>query len=256
MKQKFYIIGHNPNSVGAAIRCLKNGANAIEPDIRYLPVYDEKFFVYDLATENPKNHTLKDYLTGLSAALNREKLNLALIAFDLKPIYSKEMESDTLVYMKEFFDQLNEYFFNTYTSVPVLLTVGDPSGKPLLATAKPYLKYNQAVGVDEGDMPHCVAEYFEKEQMPCAYANGTSSPFASPGKFKQLIKEAVALKRQTNELKLVYTWTANSLKTMRDFVNVGVDGMITDRVTRLRTLIDTKYKSSIELATANDNPFA
>ena len=256
MSRKFYIIAHNPNSVGEAIKCLKNGANALEPDIRYLPVYKEKLFVYDLATENPKNHTLQDYFIGLSAALNREKLNLALLAFDLKPIYSKEMESDTLAYMKEFFRQLNEYFFKTYTSVPVLLTVGDPSGKPLLATAKPYLSINQAVGVDEGDTPKSVIDFFKKQQMPCAYANGTSSPFASPAKFKQIIKEAIASKHQTNTLKLVYTWTANSKKTMRDFIGVGVDGMITDRVDRLRALIDIEFKDDIEIATADYNPFA
>ncbi len=255
MKRKFYIIGHNPNSVRAAIRCLKSGANAIEPDIRYLPVYDEKFFVYDIATENPKRHTLKDYLIGLSEALNKEKLNLALIAIDLKPIYSKEMESETLVYMKEFFAQINEYFFKTYTPVPVLLTVGDPSGKHLLATAKPYLTVNQAVGVDEGDTPQSVIDYFDKVQMPCSYANGTSSPFASPTKFKRIIKEAIALKQQTNELKLVYTWTANSVKVMRDFIDLGVDGMITDRVAALRSLIDSTYKDTIELATADYNPF-
>lgn len=256
MKRKFYIIGHNPNSVAAAMHCLRVGANAIEPDIRYLPVYDEKFFVYDLATENPKHHTLKDYLIGLSATLNHEKHNLALIAFDLKPIYSKEMESDSLVYMKEFFEQLNEYFFKTYSKVPVLLTVGDPSGKPLLATAKPYLAFNQAVGVDEGDTSSCMLDYFNALRIPCAYANGTSSPFASPEKFKRYISDALDLKKQSNQLKLVYTWTANSVTTMRDFINLGVDGMITDRVSRLKSLLDNEFKDTLELATAEDNPFA
>ncbi len=256
MKRKFYIIGHNPNSVGAAIKCLKNGANAIEPDIRYLPVYDEKFFVYDLATENPKNHTLKDYLSGLSAALTHENLDLALIAFDLKPVYSHEMESASLLYMKEFFRQLDEYFFKTHVSIPLLLTVGDPSGKALLATAKPYLMNNQAVGVDEGDMPLSVSDYFTRLQMPCTYANGTSSPFASPEKFKRFIRDAVALKQQSNDLKMVYTWTANAVKTMRDFIQVGVDGMITDKPGRLKALIDNEFSDSIELASSAYNPFA
>jgi hypothetical protein len=255
MSRKFYIIGHNPNSVQAAIKCLKAGANAIEPDVRFLPEYDEKFFVYDLATENPKNHTLKDYLTGLAAALNKEKLNLALLAFDLKPSYSKQMENASNFYMKEFFSQLNEYFFKNYTSVPVLITVGDSSGKPLLATAKPYLSVNQAVGVDESDTPKCVADIFEKEHIPFAYANGTSSPFASPEKFMRIIKEAIAMKQQLQDMKLVYTWTVNSLKTMRDFADAGVDGIITDKVARLKKLIDEDYKDTIELATADYNPF-
>lgn len=133
MKRKFYIIGHNPNSVKNAIQCLKEGANAIEQDIRYLPQYEEMFFVYDLVTLNRKQNTLRDYLIGLSAALNNETLNLALLAFDLKPICPKNMETESAIYMKELFDQLNEYFFSTYSPVPLLLTVGKPLGKPLLA---------------------------------------------------------------------------------------------------------------------------
>jgi hypothetical protein len=257
MLRNFYIIGHNPNSVQAAIKCLKAGANAIEPDIRYLPEYNEKFFVYDLATENPKKHTLKDYLIGLAGALNKEmNLNLALITFDLKPSYSKEMESYSLLYMEEIFRQLNEYFFKNYTSVPLLFTVGDPSGKPLLSTAKPYLSANQAVGVDEGDTAKSVSDFFKNEQIPCAYANGTSSPFASPEKFKRLIQEAITLRSESNDLKLVYTWTVNSLKTMRNFIDTGVDGMITDKADRLKKLIESEYKDKIKLATSDHNPFA
>lgn len=256
MKRKFYIIGHNPNTVRKAVRCLIDGANAIEPGIRYLPQYDEKFFLYDLVTLNRKQHSLKEYLIELSVMLNNDNLNLALLAFDLKRFCTKDMEKDSAIYMQEFFDLLNEYFFSTYKQVPLLLTVGKPSGKPLLSAAKPYLRINQAVGVDEGDMPRDAIDFFEKEQMPFAYAAGTSSPFASPLKFKQSIQEAIDLKQYTNDLKLVYTWTANSRKTMRYFVDMGVDGMISDHVERLRYLIDTEYKETIELATADYNPFA
>ncbi|GEM_PF-4873625 len=35
MKRKFYIIGHNPNTVHDAYACLMQGANAIEPDVHY-----------------------------------------------------------------------------------------------------------------------------------------------------------------------------------------------------------------------------
>lgn len=256
MKRKFYIIGHNPNTVSKAICHLRNGANAIEPDIRYLPQYEEKFFVFDLLTLNRKQHTLRDYLIGLSAALNEEKLNLALLAFDLKPIPSKDFESESVLYMKEFFAHLNEYFYSTYLPVPLLLTVGKPSGKPLLPKAKPWLTANQAVGVDEGDSPQSVVNFFTKEQLPFTFADGTSSPFASPLKFKPIIKDAMALKQQINEMKLVYTWTANSGTTMREFLDLGVDGLITGRAAKLKKLIDAEYQDSIELATVDYNPFA
>jgi glycerophosphoryl diester phosphodiesterase len=256
MKRKFYIIGHNPNSARNAILCLKDGANALEPDIRYLPQYEEKFFVYDLLTLNHKRHTLKHYLIELSANLNDEKLNLALLAFDLKPTYSKDLESESVAYMKEFFDQLNQYFYSTYSPVPLLLTVGKPSAKTLLIAAKPWLTSNQAVGVDEYDSPQNVINFFTEEQMPFTFAAGTSSPFASPLKYKSIIKDAIALKQQTKELKLVYTWTANSENTMRNFIDIGVDGMITGRIARLKNLINTEYQDSIELATVDYNPFS
>ncbi len=255
MKRKFYIIGHNPNTVRKAIRCLRDGANAIEPDIRYLPRYDEKFFVYDLVTLNRRKRTLRDYLTGLAAALNEEKLNLALLAFDLKPISSKNREQELVVYMEEFFRQLNDFFFKTYAQVPVLITVGKPELKILLTAAKPWLTANQAVGVDHGDDFRNVAYYFTTRQMPFTFANGTSSPFASPLKFKNSIKEALTRRSIIHDLKLVYTWTANSKKTMRYFLDMGVDGMISDRVIKLKKIIDNEYNESIELATAGDNPF-
>jgi hypothetical protein len=36
---------------------------------------------------------------------------------------------------------------------------------------------------------------------------------------------------------------------------MGVDGMISDRVIKLKKIIDNEYNESIELATAGDNPF-
>jgi hypothetical protein len=254
MKRKFYIIGQNPNTVWKAMRCLEDGANAIEPDIRYLPQYEDKFFIYDLATINRKAHTFKEYLIELSAALNAEKHNLALLAFVLKRFCTKNMERDSAIYKKEFFDQLNEYFFETYTRVLLLLTVGKPSGKTLLAAAKPRLRANQAVGVDGGEKPRDVISYIKKEQMPFTFAADTSSPFASPVKYKQSIKEAIALKQQTDNLKLVNTRKVNSQKTMQYYLDMGVDGMITGKVTRLRNLVDTRYKDQVELATADYNP--
>jgi hypothetical protein len=256
MKRKFYIIGHNPNTVRKAIRCLRDGANAIEPDIRYLPRHDGIFFVYDLLTLSRRKHTLRDYLTGLAAALNKEKLNLALLAFDLKPVSSKNRGQESVVYMEEFFRQLNDFFFKTYVPVPVLLTVGKPELKILLTAARPWLTANQAVGVDHGDEFSNVAYYFTNLRMPFTYANGTSSPFASPLKFKNSIKEALTRRPIIHDLKLVYTWTANSKKTMRYFLDLGVDGMISGRVKKLKKIIDTEYIESVELATVWDNPFA
>jgi hypothetical protein len=43
---------------------------------------------------------------------------------------------------------------------------------------------------------------------------------------------------------------------MRDFLDIGVDAIITGKAARLRNLIDTEYQDSIELATADYNPFS
>jgi hypothetical protein len=39
--RKFYMIDFNSNSVHKAAKCLKAGANALEPDVHYFPEYHE-----------------------------------------------------------------------------------------------------------------------------------------------------------------------------------------------------------------------
>lgn len=255
MKRKFYIIGHNPNSVKKAIKCLKDGANSIEPDIRYLPKRDGKFFVYDFLTFSRRKRTLKAYLIGLSKAISDEGLDIALLAFDLKPFRTKNMEHDSYIYMEEFFKQLNEFLLNTNDAIPVLLTVGKPEIKQLLLAAKPWLTANQAVGIDKDENLHNAGYYLSRQNLPFTLANGTSSPFVSSWEYRASIKEALDMRRLLGNLKLVYTWTVNCRKTMRRFVDLGVDGMITDRATKLKTLLEQEYSETHELATSKDNPF-
>ena len=255
MKRKFYIIGHNPNTVKKAIKCLKDGANAIEPDIRYLPKRDGKFFVYDLLTLKRRKRTFEAYLTGLSKAITDEDLDIALISFDLKHFRTKNMELDSTVYMEEFFKQLNEFLLKTNDAIPVLLTVGNPEIKQLLLAAKPWLTANQAVGIDKDYNLQNAGYYLSRQNVPFTLANGSSSPFVSTLEYRASIKEALDMRQLLRKLKLVYTWTVNSRKAMRSFIDLGVDGMITDKVKNLKTLLAEEYSETHELATSKDNPF-
>lgn len=42
---------------------------------------------------------------------------------------------------------------------------------------------------------------------------------------------------------------------MRSFVDMGVDGMTTDKAKKLKTLLEKEYSETYELATSKDSPF-
>src|SRR5258707_585351 len=88
-KQKFYIIAHNPNTLGEAEDFMKAGANALEPDICFDENKPGQFFVsHGTFGANPftEEHSLVTYLTGLRKLITdpQNNFNLALIAFDTK----------------------------------------------------------------------------------------------------------------------------------------------------------------------------
>ncbi|MGD1149123.1 MAG: hypothetical protein ABR961_14375 [Thermoanaerobaculaceae bacterium] len=83
--RKFYLIGHNPNSVGEAIRCLEAGANALEPDVCW-DADDRAFYVHEEIPLIPtwaakwfrKSLRLEDYLKGIGAYLKSNNRDVVL----------------------------------------------------------------------------------------------------------------------------------------------------------------------------------
>ena len=256
MPRPFYLIGHNPNSVAAAARCLEAGANALEPDVC---LERGGFFVHERIPLVPtwilrlfrKVPTLEQYLAGLKAYLaqsGRAK-QLALIAFDLKPPYSYDLE--------RLAELVRSVFSADLPGTAILFTVSDPGAMQWLAHLAPG-QPGRAVGVDNHATPEEVDAFFTARTLPYTYADGTSIPLLPTTCYLGLVRRGVALRKDGARpgFSLVYGWTVNGTRSMTAFLDSDVDGLITDRIERLRNLLQTKFLGRYVLATADDRPFA
>src|SRR5579872_3219632 len=143
-KRQFYIIGHNPNTIDEALANLKAGANALEPDIHFDMDFDGHFYVYHDNWSYPNSGvpTLKEYLQAIGAALKADSsLNLALIAFDLKPHYNFDIN--------ELYSLIRSNFSDEFPGTAILTTVGEFAGGNLLTKVQNNQRTNEAVGIDQ-----------------------------------------------------------------------------------------------------------
>ncbi|MEY4875409.1 MAG: hypothetical protein RL708_558, partial [Bacteroidota bacterium] len=250
MKRKFYIIAHNPNNVSDAIDCIERGANALEPDIRY-DADDDEFYVYDI--DPVFAPTLSHYLSKLSNKLNSKNLDLALIAFDLKVKDSQKTSTD--FNFSKLLQIVNDNLINKYGNVPILFTT--PHNIDFLKSIAPSLSNNQAIGTDAKADANEVNSDFKSIGVPYTYADGDSFFLTSSLKFKSKIQDAINLRDGGDSFSLVYTWTLSSIKHSKEFLDIGVDGIIvTDNtIEDLKDLINGDYSDRFELATKSYNPF-
>jgi hypothetical protein len=255
--RRFYLFGHNPNSVEEATRCLEAGANALEPDVCYDPA-DRAFYVHEEIPLIPtwaakwfrKNLRLEDYLKGIGGYLaeSNSGSHLALIAFDLKPPYVYDINALEAV--------VQASFSASFPDVSVLTTISDPKQMNFLARVSPRFP-RRAVGVDEYSSADEVDNFFRNRPLPYTYANGTSAPLLPTTHYLPDVQQAISL-RQSGAgpgFRLVYAWTVTSESSMTAFLDADVDGLITDKIERLRDLLAQKYAGRYQLATAQDNPF-
>jgi hypothetical protein len=250
MPRPFYLIGHNPNKVKEAIACLTDGANGLEPDVCF-DSDSNSFSVHEQLPLLPKGVSkwlygavpLTDYLAGVADYLaSAPATNLALMAFDLKEPYTYDINQLLAV--------VKANFSNRFPRVSILTTVTTSAGMQFVAKTAAQ-RPNDFVGVDEYLAPDEVSGFFQTTGLRYTYANGTSVPLIPTTRYVNDISRALAL-RNTNPTtgpKLVYAWTVNSNGSMRTYLDMDVDGLITDDIPALLELLKTDYASRYTLAT-------
>ena len=258
-KRKFYIIGHNPNTVDDAIKNLRAGANALEPDIHFDVDYDGSFYVYHNQWPYPDSgvSTLKQYLQGLGQELKKDpSLNLALIAFDIKPPYGFNIN--------DLYTLIRNEFSNEFSGTVILTTSGEWDGRNLLANVQ-HQHSNEAVGIDQNTTASVSNNFFNPLKINYTYADGISIDvevgdlYPTADEYFSQIGNAVKLRDAGNSFKMVYAWTVNSIDDMQKYLDNNVDGMIVDLndIQDLVTLLKSdKYSGVYEIAKNGDNPFA
>ena len=257
-KQKFFIMGHNPNTLQEAEDFLKAGANALEPDVCFDADKPGQFFVSHGGPGSnafiPEN-SLVVYLTGLRKLLTEPEnnFNLALVAFDIKtPSF------DINKFIKIVFDNFSGFLI--CNGVAILITVGSLANIDFL-NAYDQTKEWVAIGIDEAKVPAEVEAGFKaRAQKRFTYANGSIIPAIKFGLFKSIMAaKGVQATGNGDSFKLIYAWVLNAESAIRSYLDLHIDGLIVDLHTvphLLEIFKDEHFAQMYELARNGYNPFA
>jgi glycerophosphoryl diester phosphodiesterase len=247
MTQKtVYSIAHRCNTPEAVKSAFREGANAVECDV----IYDtERFYVqHDPLSEGTD---LSAFLKEIREVADVLKEQFALIIFDLK-------ETITGPGLKEVHGLVRS-LFSEGTGIKVIYSVSSLSRgsifKDILQELDP-----QGLSIDENDYPLKVQHFFEGiDIVRSCYGNGITAalPEGFGGPIRESLKKAVLLKLRRQIIKFVYIWTINLKSSMREYLDLGVDGIMTNHTSGLKEVMqEKKYQSTFRLATQNDAPFA
>jgi hypothetical protein len=240
----FYAIAHHCNLVSDLRGALEAGANAIECDVEW----DERAWVRHPAALKeplPSGTPLDEYLHVLQSEA-RAHGGLALVIFDVKPTMQREHVTDL-------FAQARAALAGS--GLNVVLTVPENERVGVFADIVPLLDAAAAVGVDEEDDPLQVRERLRGAGVVRgAYGNGIDSslPHFAGGAMEEAVRRAVELRDQEQGFSLVYRWTLNTQASMRTYLDLAVDGIMTDHLGDLLELLQGPYREVFRLARRGD----
>ena len=235
---------HNPNLIGSveekhsAVWALSQGANALGPDVVF-----RKNDLWVLHNNNPAARDddkplLHEYLTDLTAVLEHNpSFHLSLIAFDLKN--TDDSPFDFAVMQKI----ISECFTSRIHGVKMLFTTPNDFDF-LLKQVGPNLLPGQAMGVDEFDSPEESDARFRNTGCAYIYGLGNSTLFNT---IEKPVSRAVAMRNAGNSFRFVFPWVINYRYSYRRYLNMGVDGIMTNEPARLKKLVEKEYADVYDL---------
>jgi glycerophosphoryl diester phosphodiesterase len=269
----FYIIGHGSNSIPRARQYLASGANALEADVNVYRSRPNQLCV----DHGPKltggrgsdnAPSLVEYLTELHS-LARENPDFALVYFDCKPPAATAEHGAALIeairtnLIGERQDQIK---------LDVIISVASFGEATIFSRIASKLRSGEAVMIDQEDDPGKVSQFFTsmgvRNQCYCngvSVANEESWLFAP--RVRSSIEEACVLRTKDKKIKFVSVWTVNDPDLMREYITMGVDGIISDiappvynsgqGLTALIGLVNSEgSRLGIRKASRTDQPFS
>ena len=112
--------------------------------------------------------------------------------------------------------------------------------------------------VDAEDDPGAVTNYFTGRGVDHqGYGNGISFVnFILGPYYRYTLDAACGIRAQAGRPRFIYVWTVNSHADLREYIRIGVNGVITDDVGDLVVIAaEDAFAPLIRLATRADNPF-
>jgi len=256
MTRAIYLIGHNTNSLEEIERGLMSGLNAFEIDLN-IDANREIFVSHDyvdptfLGFEAPPR--LVPFLQGLREIADGDE-RVALVVFDFK-FSASDLGASVLRAVREHLTLGN--------GLRVIYSIGKlEQARTLFESFGGKLAPNEGLMIDEEADPAQVSEFFERHDIVHAcYGDGITTLAGVGLPTPALIAEmdlAVAL-RSMGELRFVYPWVLVEADTIREFLRIGVSGVMvdTDNAATLASVVaEPEFAARLHLARRDDDPFA
>ena len=255
MSRPFYTLAHNPNTIEAVRAALDAGANAIEPDVNVYAARPGELCIGEAGLlgggSGPDVPSLSAYLTGLHQ-LALERPELALVVFDCKLRAATQELGATLL-------QTIRSLLTFDTDLNVIISVASLSHTALFEQIRHDLRPREALMIDQENDPVRVAGFFTNARVERnCYGNGISflNTILGPN-VRPSLERACELRAAAGAPRFTYAWTVDDARLMREYIRIGVDGIITNNVARLRAVsAEPEFQSTIRPATRADDPFA
>jgi glycerophosphoryl diester phosphodiesterase len=251
----FYLCGHNPNSFDLVEQALAEGANALEPDVNVFQRRANELCISHGGTlgtgqGDDDEPALVPFLRFLRQQAERYP-QLSLIVFDCKPATNTPEHGVALL------RAIREHLTDA-TRLPIILSVAATANAAMFDAIAPMLRDREGLMVDAENDPVAVSNMFVQRGVTHqGFGNGVSVLNSVLGpNVRPSMERACALRAETNQPRFIYVWTVNSHELEREYIRIGVDGIISDDIARLRDLVDEpEMKQIIRLATRDDDPF-
>jgi len=266
LPRPFYVVGHNPNSIDDVRAALAAGANAIEPDVNVYELDKGRLCISEVAAALTKlgglpwAPSLESYLEELhDVALANPQL--ALVVFDCKPLAARDAHGVTLL------NEIRKRLTHD-TKLNVIISVAARSNAGMFNSIRGALGPREGLMVDSENDPEMVSTSVLAGVNNQCYGNGIAAVVQTPvlaPHVRPSIEHACALRASAGNLKFIYTWSVADAETMREYIRIGVDGIIAGMrpakfdaasVAVLRRVVgEAEFQARIRLATRKDDPF-
>jgi PLAT/LH2 domain len=246
----FYIFSHNPNSIAEVNDALAAGANAIEPDVNVYKGHEDQLCVSH--SEGDANApSLSQFLRELhGVAINRPEL--ALVVFDCKEKVATPQHGSTLL-------NSVRQLLTFDTGLNVIISVSSLSMRTIFEQISAGLGPREGCMIDEENDPNAVASFFAGKGITRdCYGYGSSFFEESDATYRTPLESACWMRAAHGSFRFIYAWTVNDQADQREYLRIGVDGIIADNhsIPQLRgVLVEPEFQGKVRLATRTDNPF-
>jgi glycerophosphoryl diester phosphodiesterase len=242
----FYVIEHRKNSVEEVWGAMFRGANAVEFDVRH-QASTGRFCVNHDTTLFCDRDELVGFLRGVRQVADAPNSSLAMVFVDFKDADGRLEAAQTLLGIVR--RELTEP-----TGVKVVLSMSKlEKARPQFPRVGRDLRPGEGLAIDEEDSADGVARFFADRGIGrAAFGNGTFVAGISIDIRGSIIR-AIQLRDQ-GWFRFVYVWTLANEYSMRDYLRLGVNGILVNDSRDLRKVLDESC-FPVRLATRADNPF-